>query len=119
MCEVPSWIEAEETGVAWFLVDKDIERAMEDGKLKNWEDVIGHSAIEKLFGVKGNPKEGADGLPEAFREAIATGQCDRMIRVDPGTALRNIGHLLDLERWSKAEDHSAHRGVRWAGPPHG
>ena len=52
MCEFPSWI-VDDKGKAWFAKDKDIARAIEDGRLRSWEDATGHTALERMFGVSG------------------------------------------------------------------
>jgi hypothetical protein len=92
VCDFPSWI-IDKQGKAHWLVDHDIEQAIEDGKLSSWLDATGHSALEKVLGVKGKHKEGREGLPDGFASDIRSGKCNRMARVDPQQAIRNV---LDL-----------------------
>jgi hypothetical protein len=102
VCEFPSWI-VEPDGTCRFLVDRDIKAAIEDGKLDSWDDATGHSAIEKVFGYKGEHKEGRKGLPEEFANAIKSGLCNRMARVEPEQAVKHVYDLLpkDLQLWGK------------------
>lgn len=93
MCDFPSWIETED-GKNWFLVDRDVVVGMENKKFEFWVDALGHSAIEKLFGVKGKHKEGREGLPPEFEQAIRDGKCNRMAKVDPSNAYRFVRDLL-------------------------
>jgi hypothetical protein len=92
MCEFPSWI-IDKDGKAHWLVDHDIVQAIEDGKLKSWDDATGHSALEKVLGCSGKHCEGREGLPEGFASDIRSGRCNRMARVEPKQAL---SHVLDL-----------------------
>ena len=82
MCDFPSW-KIDKNGKAWWLTDKDVERCIEDGKFKRWEDAIGHSAIEKVYGVEGTRLQGPDGLPDGFKADIKSGRCNQMIMADP------------------------------------
>ena len=94
MCEFPSWI-IDKTGKAHWLTDHDITQAMEDGKLpKGWIDSTGHSALEQILGVKGEHKEGREGLPEGFASDIRASKCNRMARVEPRHALKFVPDLL-------------------------
>ena len=92
MCEFPSWI-VDDQGKAHWLVDKDIEAAIEDGKLKSWLDATGHSAIHEVLGVDGKRCEGRNNLPAEFASDIKSGRCNRMARVEPMQAIK---HVLDL-----------------------
>ncbi|MBU6247115.1 MAG: hypothetical protein KGN77_05110 [Xanthomonadaceae bacterium] len=94
MCEFPSWI-VDKNGKPHWLVDKDIEAAIEDGKFpKGWVDATGHSAIEIVLGVKGEHREGREGLPTGLASDIRSGRCNRMARVEPKHALKYVPDLL-------------------------
>ena len=93
MCDFPSWI-IDEAGKAHWLVDKDIQRAIEDGKLKSWDDAVGHSALEKVLGITGAHHEGREGLPAAFVSDIKSGRCMRMIKTEPAGAIKHVWDLV-------------------------
>ena len=93
MCDFPSWI-IDDSGKAHWLVDKDITRAIEDGKLSDWNDAVGHSAITKVLGITGTNKEGRKGLPEAFASDIKSGRCMRMIKTEPAGAIKHVWDLV-------------------------
>jgi hypothetical protein len=72
MCEFISWIEKDKK--VYFLTDKDVEA-------KGWEfvDSVGHSAIEKFYGVTGKHRE----IPNAFppKEVIAEFNKGHMVKL--------------------------------------
>jgi hypothetical protein len=90
-------------GKAHWMVDADIVAAIEDGKLKSWDDATGHHALEKVFGIIGTHKEGRDGLPDGFASDIKSGRCNRMARVEPSHALKFVPDLLPpgLRLWGE------------------
>ena len=92
MCEFPSWCKFNNKN--YWLTDKDIERAIEDGKIKSWLDSTGHNAINLILGINGINKEGRDGLPEEFANDIKSGKCNRMAKVEPKYAFKYVYDLL-------------------------
>ena len=78
MCEFPSWIQTPD-GKVHFLVDKDVKACVENGQFKNWEDAIGHNAIEKVLGVEGEHQVRVDPPLEVLR-AMALGKMNRMAK---------------------------------------
>lgn len=78
MSEFPSWFESKDGKDAIFLIDKDIERVGMD--INN--DVIGHSAIKKVFAVPKNYIE-CELYPchPMVAEAIRSGRMNRMMKV--------------------------------------
>jgi hypothetical protein len=76
MCTFPSWIKDKE-GKDYWLTDKDLT-----GAGLSFEDGVGHHAIEKVRGVKGEHLEGPEGIPEGFKSDIRSGKCNRMALED-------------------------------------
>jgi hypothetical protein len=101
------------------LVDRDIEAAIEDGKLPSWDDATGHSAIEKVFGYKGEHVEGREGLPEAFAKAIKRGECNRMAKVEPAQAVKHVYDLLPEELTLWADEYNGSLDLRGCTLPEG
>ena len=98
MCEFPSWIK-DAQGKEHWLTDKDVTKAIRAGVLTApnddpWKNATGHSAIEKVLGVLGEHMEGKEGIPEGFKSAIRMGHCNRMARVEPAEAMKNVADLL-------------------------
>ena len=98
MCEFPSWIR-DAQGKEYWLTDKDVTKAIREGVLTApnddpWKNATGHSAIEKVLGVLGEHMEGKEGIPEGFKSAIRMGHCNRMARVEPAEAMKNVADLL-------------------------
>ena len=98
MCEFPSWIK-DAKGQSHWLTDKDINKAIRAGVLAApnddpWKNATGHSAIEKVLGVKGEHMEGREGLPSGFAQDIRLGKCNKMAQVEAGEAVKNVLDLL-------------------------
>ena len=98
MCEFPSWIK-DAQGKEHWLTDKDVTKAIREGVLAApnddpWKNATGHSAIEKVLGVKGTHMEGKEGIPSGFKLDISRGACNKMAQVEPVEALKNVGDLL-------------------------
>jgi len=77
MCEFPSWTEKD--GEVYFLTDKDVaERESDLSRQKEPADYVGHSAIEIVFKVQGEDKEGFPCHPVVAR-AIRDGKMNRLM----------------------------------------
>src|SRR3989304_1681254 len=77
MCEFPSWTEKD--GEVYFLTDKDVaERESDLSRQKEPADYVGHSAIEIVFKVQGEDKEGFPCHPKVAR-AIRDGKMNRLM----------------------------------------
>ena len=88
MCTFPSWIKDEKGKYHW-LVDKDVERSIENETLGSWEDGVGHGAIERVLGVSGKHMEGHEGVPKRLLSDIKGRRCLRMMNVENGVVLRH------------------------------
>ena len=77
-----------------------------------WKNATGHSAIEKVLGVRGEHLEGREGLPEAFANAIKRGECNKMAKVELKQTLTHVRDLVpDSLMWAQEEwDKSASIG---------
>jgi hypothetical protein len=49
MCDFPSWIIGTD-GRNYFLTDKDVQVLIDNGHIESFQDGVGHSAIEKIYG---------------------------------------------------------------------
>jgi len=79
MCQFPSWIELEDKTIV-YLTDKDLKNPCFSDCSKY--DLIGHSAIEKMYTkIKGKHKEGFPCHPEIV-QAIKDGKMKKMMRLD-------------------------------------
>ena len=85
MCDFPSWITDSKSKV-WFATDADIKSAMEDKRISDsWDDAVGHAALEKMFGVKGDHGEGIRNIPPEVADLINGGKCWKMAKVNGWT----------------------------------
>lgn len=102
MCDLFSWIK-DKDGKVWFNRDEDIEIAG-----MNFEDGIGHSAIEKIWNITGNHIEGVLKVPREIADAVNHGKCDKMIRSARWTGLRytKAGNI-NVPWWPKSVISSA------------
>ena len=90
MCTFPSWIESE--GQVYFLTDKDLREHVID-----LQDGVGHHAIEKVYGVKGDHIEGFENVPKKFVQTIHSGACRKMMEYSGYKSLHFKDGLLHRE----------------------
>ena len=104
MCDFPSWI-TDNKGKVWFTTDADIKAAMEDKRISDsWDDAVGHNALEKMFGIKGDHGEGIRNIPPEIADLINGGKCWKMAKVNGWTP----------EIWRDIQDFLAEiKTVKW------
>ena len=78
MCDFPSWLFTKD-GQIKFLKDKDVESLIEAGTIKTWEDGVGHSAAEKVFG-EGHEHRERINVPREVQNAIFNGEMNRLAK---------------------------------------
>jgi hypothetical protein len=94
MCDFPSWLFTSE-GEVKFLKDKDVEALIEAGTIKTWEDGVGHSAAEKVFG-EGHEHREKINVPREIQNAIFNGEMNRMANA-AGYDVAKIGGKIEIE----------------------
>jgi hypothetical protein len=90
MCDFFSWIEKD--GKLYYLTDAMIESRWPNDEVR---DKIGHSAIEKYFGIKGEHKENAIDLPIEITREINKGHMTEMAKAGGWAGVRydEKGHI--------------------------
>jgi hypothetical protein len=93
MCDFPSWLFTKD-GRVLFLKDKDAESLIENGTIKSWEDAVGHSAAEKVFG-EGHEHREKINVPREVQNAIFNGEMNRLAKA-AGYDVVQIGGTTDV-----------------------
>ena len=111
MCEVPSWIEAEDGKVIW-LTDKDvIDHLQTQPNQICWSDWTGHTGIRKVYSrLEGKDKEGFP-CPEAILKDILSGKMNRICRVAENKAKWPVEMAPILTQLSKDENYLVRKCV--------
>lgn len=81
MCCFPSWIKTEDEKCFW-----NIDALLDQHRIK-YLDGVGHSAVEKVWKVRGQHVEGLEKIPAEFVKDIQAGRCVNMMRAEGFTRL--------------------------------